>query len=64
MSEAEIQDNWTDPVIDAHKADVDRTLLREALRMTPHQRLENLQRLCEFAEELRRAGEKARSAAR
>ncbi|MGD0899496.1 MAG: hypothetical protein ABR915_16810 [Thermoguttaceae bacterium] len=53
--------NWVDPVIEAYKRDVDRTLLREALKMTPEERLANLQRLCEFAEEIQRAGRKSRA---
>ena len=43
-----------DPVIEAYKKDIDRTLLRENLRLTVEQRLENLMRLQEFAEELRK----------
>ena len=54
-------DRWVDPVIEAYKRDVDRTLLRAALKMTPEERLQNLQRLCECAEELRRAGQKAKA---
>lgn len=45
-----------DPVIEAYKKDVDRTLIRENLRLTVEQRFENLMRLQRFAEELRRAG--------
>lgn len=45
-----------DPVIEAHKKDVDRTLIRENLRLSVEQRFEALMRLQEFAEELRRAG--------
>ncbi|MGO8750053.1 MAG: hypothetical protein ACLQNE_29245 [Thermoguttaceae bacterium] len=52
---------WVDPVIEVFKRDVDRTLLREALKMTPGDRLMNLQRLCECAEELRQAGQKAKA---
>ena len=48
-----------DPVIEAYKKDVDRTLLRENLRLTHEQRLEKLMRLQKFAEELRRAGREA-----
>jgi hypothetical protein len=47
-----------DPVIEAYKRDVDRTLLRENLRLTVEQRFDNLMRLQEFAEELRKAGRK------
>ena len=35
--------------------DVDRTLIRENLRLTVEQRFENLMRLQKFAEEMRRA---------
>ena len=45
-----------DPVIEAYKKDVDITLIRENLKLTPEQRIENLMRLQEFVEELRRAG--------
>ncbi len=48
----------TDPVIEAYKKDVDRTLLRENLRLTVEQRFDNLMRLQDFAEELRKAGRK------
>ena len=51
--------HWTDPVIEVYKRDVDRTLLRQALRLTPEQRLVELQRLVADAEELRRAGREA-----
>jgi hypothetical protein len=50
-----------DPVIEAYKKDVDRTLIRENLKLTPEQRLDNLMRLQRFAEELRRAGKEARN---
>ena len=49
-----------DPVIEAYKRDVDRTLIRENLRRTVEERLENLQALYDFAQELRRAGDAAR----
>ena len=44
-----------DSVIEAYKKDVDRTLIRENLRLTVEQRIEELMRLQEFAEEVRRA---------
>jgi hypothetical protein len=44
-----------DPVIEAYKKDVDRTLIRENLKLTFEQRLENLERLEEFSNEIRRA---------
>ena len=44
-----------DPVIEAYKKDIDRTLIRENLKLTVEQRLENLERLQQFAVEIRRA---------
>lgn len=49
-----------DPVIEAYKKDIDRTLIRENLRLTVEQRFEKLMRLLQFAEELRRAGRQSR----
>jgi len=48
-----------DPVIEAYKRDVDRTLLRENLRRTVEERLEALMRLQLLAEEFGRAGQRA-----
>lgn len=45
-----------DPVIEAYKKDVDRTLIRENLRLSVEQRFEQLRRLQEFAQQLGRAG--------
>lgn len=50
-----------DPLIEAYKKDIDVTLIRENLRLTVDQRFQQLMRLQEFAEELQRAGRKARS---
>ena len=49
-----------DPVIDAYKQDVDRTLLRENLKLTVEERFLKLMELQRFATELRRAGQQAR----
>ena len=49
-----------DPVIEAYKRDVDRTLIRENLKLTPTERFERLMELQRFAEELQRAGREAR----
>jgi len=51
-----------DPVIETYKQDVDRTLLRENLRLSVQQRFEKLMALQQFAEELRRAGRKREEA--
>jgi len=45
-----------DQVIEAYKRDIDRSLLRENLRLTVEQRFKNLQQLQVFADELQRAG--------
>jgi hypothetical protein len=50
-----------DPVIEAYKKGIDVTLIRENLRLTVDQRIQQLMRMQEFAEELQRAGRKARS---
>jgi hypothetical protein len=49
-----------DPVIEAYKKDIDRTLIRENLRLTPSQRVLKFIAFQRFSEELRRAGEEAR----
>ena len=49
-----------DPVIEAYKKDVDRTLIRENLKLTPEQRLRQLMKLQEFAEELQAGGRATR----
>jgi len=47
-----------DPVIEAYKKDVDRTLLRENLKRSPTERVQNLMALQRLAEEARRAARK------
>lgn len=49
-----------DPVIEAYKKDIDRTLIRANLKLTPEQRLLRLMQLQLFAQELRQAGSRAR----
>jgi hypothetical protein len=48
-----------DPVIEAYKKDVDRSLLRENLRRSVEERLRDLMRLQRFADEWREAGRRA-----
>jgi hypothetical protein len=50
----------SDPVIEAYKRHVDRTLIRRNLERTVEERLEALMELQRFAEELRRAGRELR----
>jgi len=57
------EEPWVDPVIEAYKKGVDRTLIRETLRMTVEERFENLMALQRFALELRRAGQAASGSA-
>jgi predicted RecB family endonuclease len=44
-----------DDIIDVYKRDVDRTLIRERLKRTVEERLEDLMEFQRFAEEMRRA---------
>lgn len=50
---------YRDPVIEAYMPGVDRTLLRENLKLTHEQRLQKLISFSAFAAELRRAGRRA-----
>ena len=50
-----------DPVIEAYKKDIDRTLLRQNLMRSVQERLANLIALQRLAEEARRAGRQSRS---
>jgi hypothetical protein len=49
-----------DPVVEAYKKDIDRTLIRENLKLTVTERFERAMELQKFAEEMRRAGRAAR----
>ena len=49
-----------DPVIERYMRDADRSLLRRNLALTPQERLDQLQKLALFADELRRAGKSIR----
>jgi hypothetical protein len=44
-----------DPVIDAFKKDIDRTLIRENLKLTPDERVRKLQDFMKFVDGLRGA---------
>ena len=60
MSESVPRGGEGDPVVEAYKAGVDRTLIRERLKRTPAERVEDLVAMARFAEELRAAGVAAR----
>jgi hypothetical protein len=49
-----------DPVIEAYKKDVDRTLIRENLSKSHEERVLTLERMLEFVDEVRRAGQRMR----
>ena len=52
-------DLQSDPVIEAYKKDVDRTLIRENLKLTHEERLVKLRSILKFQWELRQAGKRA-----
>ena len=58
----EPEPGYVDPVVEAFKGDVDRTLLRENLKLTPEQRMLRHQAQLEGALELLEAGRRARAA--
>jgi len=60
MKHSQDQTNTSDPVIEAYKKHIDRTLIRQNLRLTVDQRFRQLMELQRFAEELQNAGRKAR----
>jgi hypothetical protein len=49
-----------DDIIDLYKKDVDRTLIRENLKLTPEERLRKAQQMAKMADELREAGRRIR----
>jgi len=53
--------DYLDPVIEAYKKDVDRTLLRENLKLSVDERFQKFERFMEYVSELREAGRRARS---
>jgi hypothetical protein len=50
-----------DPVIEAYKKDIDRTLIRQSLKLSVEERFREAMALARFANELRRAGREARA---
>ena len=57
-------EKYVDPVIEAYKKDIDRTLIRHNLRRTVQERVDALVALMESIEEMNRAGRAAREANR
>jgi hypothetical protein len=58
----EMPENWRpDPVVEAYKKDIDRTLIRENLKLSVEDRFRKAMALARFADELKRAGRAARA---
>ena len=53
--------NSIDAVINAYKKDVDRTLIRENLKLSIQQRFDKFEEFMKFADELKRAGQAKRA---
>ena len=53
--------DYYDPVVEAYKKDVDRTLLRENLKLTVEERFRKFENFARFARELYDAGRRSRS---
>lgn len=49
-----------DPIIDAYKKDIDRTLVRANLGLTVDERFQQLTKLQQFADALQRAGKESK----
>jgi hypothetical protein len=64
MSVENLAQSSVDPVVELYKRDVDRTLIRENLKLTVEQRFDNLMRMQEFALQLRGAMLQATTAKR
>jgi hypothetical protein len=55
------EDLRPDPIMELYKKDVDMTLIRENMKLTPEERARKLMELQRVATELRRAGREARA---
>ena len=53
--------DYCDPVVEAYKKDVDRTLFRENLKLTIDERFRKFESPARFARELHEAGQRSRS---
>jgi hypothetical protein len=53
--------DYVDPVVEAYKKDVDRTLLRENLKLTVDERFRKFESFARFARELQESGRRSRS---
>jgi hypothetical protein len=53
--------DYADPVVEVYKKDVDRTLLRENLKLTVEERFRKFENAARFARELSDAGRRSRA---
>lgn len=53
-------DDWVDPVIEAYKPGIDRTIIRHNLTLTVEQRIDQLRDLMRSIEAMQEMGRKAR----
>lgn len=58
--EPDVVEPYVDPVVEFYKKDVDRTLLRENLKLSVEQRIEKLQRFMNDLEAVRGAARRRR----
>ena len=52
--------DYCDPIVELYKKDVDRTLLRENLKLTVEERFRKFEQFARFARELQDAGQRSR----
>ena len=50
------EDTWRDPIIEAYKKDIDRTLIRENLKLNQRQRIEQFEDFMSFIDGMREMG--------
>ena len=55
-----MEDEYRDPLIEFYKKDIDRTMLRENLKLTVQERVDNFIAFMKAREEFERAGKAAR----
>jgi hypothetical protein len=60
--ESDEAERYVDPVIEVYKKDVDRTLIRENLKLTVEQRIRNLEAFMRDVEKLQNAMREAKAA--
>ncbi len=64
MGKFGILESMKDPVIEAYKAGIDRSLIRKNLKLTVSERFQQAMEVQRLAEELRKAGKRARELAK